>query len=110
MIDVRETAGSVAFMVRVQPRASSNEISGEWKGALRVRLTAPPVDNRANEALRRLLAECLKLPVSAVRILRGERGRTKQIEVRGATTLQIRLLSPGDQPARAHLGENCDAG
>jgi uncharacterized protein (TIGR00251 family) len=98
MIDVHETAGSVTFMVRVQPRASSNEISGEWDGALRVRLTAPPVDNSANEALRRLLAKRLKLPVAAVRIVRGERGRTKQLEVRGATALQIHRLSPGYRP------------
>ncbi|HEY7679003.1 MAG TPA: DUF167 domain-containing protein, partial [Terriglobia bacterium] len=80
------------FTVRAQPRASRNAIEGEHDGALKVRLTAPPVDDRANEALRRLLADELNIPVSAVRILAGERSRTKRIEVRGVTAQQIRAL------------------
>ena len=71
--------------MRVQPRASRNAIEGTWQGALRVRLTAPPVDDRANEALRRLLAESLKIPVTAVRIISGEHSRTKRVEVRGVS-------------------------
>jgi len=61
-----------------------------------VRLAAPPVDDRANEALLRLLAERLKLPMSAVTLLRGGRSRTKQIEVRGATAAQVRALAVTD--------------
>ena len=89
MIEAQESAGSV----RVQRRASRTEILGEWQGALRVRLAAPPVDDRANEALLRLVAARLKLQVSAVTLLRGERSRTKHIEVRGATAAQVRALA-----------------
>jgi uncharacterized protein (TIGR00251 family) len=96
MIEVREATGKVIFSVRVQPRSSRNEILGEWQGALRIRLAAPPVDDVANEALRRLLAERLKLPLSAVTLLRGARSRTKQIEIRGATAVQVCALAVKD--------------
>jgi uncharacterized protein (TIGR00251 family) len=83
---------SIIFRVRVQPRASRNEVGGEWEGALKVRLTAPPVDGRANEALCRLLAECLNVPAGAVRLLSGERSRTKRVEVDGVSAEKIRAL------------------
>jgi len=83
----------VTFTVRVQPRASHDAIEGESQGALKVRLTAPPLEDRANEACRRILAEHLNIPVSAVRILSGERSRTKRIEVRGVTADQVRRLA-----------------
>jgi uncharacterized protein len=83
MIEISERDGIVCFMVRVQPRASRDGIAGEVEGALKIRLTAPPVDDRANEALRRFLADELNIPISAVRIAGGERSRTKRIEVRG---------------------------
>jgi hypothetical protein len=78
--------------VRVQPRASRDEIAGETGGALKVRLRAPALEDRANEALVEYLAELLKTPRSAVRILSGERSRTKRIEIRGVTQQQIRAL------------------
>lgn len=93
MIEVSESGRAVIFSVRVQPRASRNAIGGEWQGALRVRLTAPPVDDRANEALRRLLADYLEIPVAAVKILSGERSRTKRVEVRGVTANRISELA-----------------
>ncbi len=92
MIEVGERNGAVTFAVRVVVRASRDAIEGEWQGALKVRLSAPPVDNRANEALCRLLAQRLKMPVSAVRIVSGERSRTKRVEVRGASAEQVRQL------------------
>jgi uncharacterized protein len=82
----------VSFRVRVQPRASKNSVGGEWEGALKVRLTAPPVDSKANEALCRLLAECLNVPAGAVRLLSGERSRTKRVEVDGVGAEKIRAL------------------
>jgi uncharacterized protein (TIGR00251 family) len=93
MVEVTERDGAVVFAVRVTPRASRDAIEGEREGALRVRLTAPPVDDRANDALRRLLAARLNIPLSAVRILSGERSRTKRVEVRGATADQVRELA-----------------
>lgn len=90
---ITEKDGFVSFAVRVQPRASRDEIVGEWQDALKIRLTAPPVDDRANEALRRLLAARLKVPLSAVRIAMGERSRTKRVEVRGVTAGAVRALA-----------------
>jgi len=88
-----EGNGVVSFAVRVQPRASRDEIAGEWQEGLKVRLTAPPVDDRANEALRRFLATSLNVPLSAVRITSGERSRTKRVEVRGVTSAAVRALA-----------------
>jgi uncharacterized protein (TIGR00251 family) len=85
-------AGTVIFAVRVQPRASKDEIAGEMAGALKIRLQAPALDGRANEALIEFLAELLKTPKAAVRILNGERSRVKRVEIRGATKQQIERL------------------
>src|SRR5580692_5658513 len=82
-------AGTVSFPVRVQPRASKDEIAGVIEGALKIRLQAPAVEDRANEALVGFLAHLLKTPRSAVRILGGERSRIKRIEIRGVTKQQI---------------------
>src|SRR5215468_6374509 len=92
MLHIQERDGTATFSVRVQPRASKDEIAGEMGGALKVRLRAPAVENRANEALIQFLAQLLKTPKSAVRILSGDRSRTKRIEVRGVTRRQIEAL------------------
>ena len=88
-MQITEKDGTLSFAVRVQPRASRDEIAGEWQDGLKIRLTAPPVDDRANEALRRLLAARLKVPLAAVRIVAGERSRSKRIEIRGVTRAMI---------------------
>lgn len=95
MIEVSEREGAVTFAVRVVPRAGRDAVDGEWQGALKVRLAAPPVDNRANEALRKFLAERLKIAPSAVRIVAGEHSRTKRVEVTGARPERIRALLSG---------------
>ena len=92
MIEIHETAGRVSFLVRVQPSARRGEIAGEWEGALRIRISEPATEGRANEALRRLLAGRLKVPTGAVRIARGERGRTKRVEIYGVTAVQLRAV------------------
>jgi len=92
-VQITEKNGAVSFAARVQPRASRDEIAGEWQDALKIRLSAPPVDDRANEALRRLLAARLKVPLSAVRITAGERSRMKRVEVRGVTAGAVRALA-----------------
>jgi len=91
-IEVVQKNNGVSFRVRVQPRASRDAVGGEWEGALKVRLTAPPVDSKANEALCQLLAKCLKVPAGAVRLLSGERSRTKRVEVDGVTAEKIHAL------------------
>jgi len=93
MIEVTQSSSHVSFLVRVQPRASRSELAGEWQGALRVRLAAPPIENRANDALRRFLAARLNVPVAAVKIARGERSRNKRVEISGATAEQVRALA-----------------
>ncbi len=90
---ITEKDGAISFVVRVQPRASRDEIVGEHQDALKIRLTAPPVDDRANEALRKFLAARLKVPLAAVRITSGERSRTKRVEVSGVTAATIRGLA-----------------
>ena len=75
--------------VRVQPRASKDEIAGVMGGALKVRLRAPALEDRANEALCEFLAELLKTPKAAVRILSGHHTRSKRVEVRGVTLQQV---------------------
>jgi uncharacterized protein (TIGR00251 family) len=91
-LQITEKDGALSFAVRVQPRASRDEIAGEWQDGLKIRLTAPPVDDRANDALRRLLAARLKVPLAAVRIVAGEHSRSKRVEVRGATRAVILAL------------------
>lgn len=81
--------GALHFRVRVQPRANRNEIAGEVDGALKVRLLAPALEDRANEALIEFLAELLKTPKAAVRILSGHRSRNKRVEIRGVTEQQV---------------------
>jgi uncharacterized protein len=83
------TRGTVTLNIRVQPRASKNEIAGTLGSALKIRLCAPAVENRANEALVLFLSDLLKTPKSAVRIQSGEHGRNKLVEIRGVTRQQI---------------------
>ena len=75
--------------VRVQPRASKDEVAGVMGGVLKVRLRAPALEDRANEALCEFLAELLKTPKAAVRILSGHHSRSKRVEVRGVTREQV---------------------
>ena len=73
----------VTLAVKVQPRASKNEICEALGHELRIKVTAPPVDAAANEAAIQLLAETFACPRSAVQILRGQTSRHKIIKLRG---------------------------
>ena len=84
--------GIVSFTVRVQPRASRDEIAGTIEGAMKIRLSAPAIENLANDALIELLSRVLKTPKSAVRIRSGEQSRTKRVEILGVTPQQVRSL------------------
>jgi uncharacterized protein (TIGR00251 family) len=72
-----------ALTVRLQPRARRDEIVGERAGAIVIRVTAPPVDGKANEALCRLIAKAARVAPSRVRVVRGHAARTKVVEVEG---------------------------
>jgi uncharacterized protein (TIGR00251 family) len=85
MLDIRESAEGISFAVRVVPRASRNEITGVQGGALKVRLTAPPVEGKANRALIAFLAGVLGVKKGQVGIVAGQRALTKRIVVEGLT-------------------------
>jgi uncharacterized protein (TIGR00251 family) len=77
--------------VRVQPRASKNEVAGyEADGALKVRVTAPPAEGAANKAVIKLLAVALGVPESAVTIVRGGAARMKVVEIAGLREAEIK--------------------
>jgi len=88
---IQEGDDSVTFEVRVAPRASRNAIIGVHEGALKVALTAPPVEGAANEALRKLIAKTFGVPKSNVEIMRGERGRNKLLRIRGVSREALRF-------------------
>ena len=81
---------SARIKVRVQPRSRRSEIAGERAGAVLVRVTAPPVDGKANEALCRLIAERAGVPRRAVKVVRGQSARDKVVEVDGIELAALR--------------------
>ena len=91
---ITEAEGGVTFAVRVVPRASKDEIVGIHGDALRIRLTAPPVEGRANEALIAFLAQRLGVRKSQVEIVAGATSRRKMIRVIGVSAHEVeeRLL------------------
>jgi uncharacterized protein (TIGR00251 family) len=83
--------------VRVQARARRDEIAGERAGSLLVRVTAPPVEGKANAAVCRLLAERLRLAPGRIAVVRGASSRDKLIEIDGIEAGELRrLLGLGD--------------
>jgi len=89
----REAAdGRFTLTLHIQPGAKKTEFAGLHGEALKIRLAAPPVDGKANEALLRFLAEVLQLPKSAVILKSGQTSRHKVVEITGATTAHIAAL------------------
>ena len=81
---------TVRLSVRLTPRASREEIAGFEGETLRVRVTAPPVEGRANGALVRLLAKRLGLPRGAVRVVTGQTSRSKVVAIDGLDAVELR--------------------
>ena len=90
MIPVRESGGAVTFAVKVHPRARKDAITGEVGDALKIALTAPPTEGRANEAVIEFLAEVLQVSRASVSIAAGRSSRNKVIRVSGLTATQVR--------------------
>ena len=92
--------GAATVTVHVLPRASREGVAGLFGDAVRVRLTAPPLENRANEALVRFLSATLGVPRSWVEIVSGRRGRKKVVRVAGISRedlfLRLGLQQPPD--------------
>jgi uncharacterized protein (TIGR00251 family) len=91
--DAHRRGDAVRFSVRLQPRASKNEIVGLQGVALKVRVTAPPVDGLANEAMVELLSKALEVSRRNVCIVSGHSSRTKVVEVSGADLASVQRLA-----------------
>ena len=94
----KQTELSATFSVRIQPRSAKNGVTRMEDGSLRIRLTAPPVDGAANEALVKFLSDALAVSKSVVEIVSGHTGRQKIIRISGINEADvIRLLNTGEQ-------------
>jgi uncharacterized protein len=90
MFALQETSEGVTFAVKVHPRARKNAITGELGDALKLSLTSPPVEGRADEACIEFFANLLKVPRSSVTIASGQTSRQKVIRVSGLSADELR--------------------
>jgi uncharacterized protein (TIGR00251 family) len=95
MIPLKQTDKGISFTVKVQPRARKNAITGSVGEALKLSLTAPPVEGKANQAVIEFLADFFDIPRSSVTIASGKTSRLKMVNIRGAGLdyLQQRLAA-----------------
>ena len=94
MIPIQETATGISFQVKVHPRAKRDAIAGALGDALKLSLTAPPVEGRANEACIQFFARLLKVPRSSITIASGQSSRLKVIRIAGITAAEFRAQLP----------------
>jgi uncharacterized protein (TIGR00251 family) len=92
VIQYSEKDRGLTFAVRIVPRASRSEIAGEYNGALRIRIAAPPVEGAANQELIRLLAKSFKLPQNAVEIISGVASKCKIVHIAGAHSARLEQM------------------
>ncbi len=85
MVPVKEIAGGVTFAVKVHPRARKNAITGVVGDALKLALTAPPVEGKANQAVIEFFADLFAIPRSSVTIASGETSRNKIVRIAGVS-------------------------
>ena len=90
MIPIHDSSAGATFAVKVQPRAKKNAITGELGHALKLALTAPPIEGRANEACIEFFANLLNVPRSSVTIASGASSRNKVIRVAGLSAEAVR--------------------
>ncbi|MGO8795100.1 MAG: DUF167 domain-containing protein [Candidatus Sulfotelmatobacter sp.] len=90
MINIRNDGVAVTFAVKVHPRAKKTAITGEVGDALKVSLTSPPVNGKANEACVEFFAKFLKVPRSSITIASGQTSRTKVIRVVGLSAEEVK--------------------
>jgi uncharacterized protein len=92
---VRETGNSVEVALHVQPRARRTEIAGEFNGALKLKVMAPPVDEAANRAVIQFFASILAVPKSRVQIVSGDKSREKILRIEGISLNDFLARLPG---------------
>jgi uncharacterized protein len=90
LIPIRKSASGATFAIKVHPRAKENALTGELDGALKLSLTAPPIDGKANDACIEFFAKLLKVPRSSVTIASGQTSRNKVIRVLGLSAEEVR--------------------
>jgi uncharacterized protein (TIGR00251 family) len=90
VISIHDTPSGSTFAVKIHPRARKNAITGKLGDALKVSLTAPPVEGRANEACIEFFANLLKVPRSSVTIASGQTSRNKIVHVVGISAEEVR--------------------
>ena len=93
----KQTDVSATLSVRIQPRASKNGVTRMEDGSLKIRLTAPPVDGAANEALVKFLSETLSVSKSQVEIVTGHTSREKRVKISGMSDEDVNRLLNNDQ-------------
>ena len=91
-LQIDEEKQGCTFLVRVQPRSSRNQVTGIHGDALKIRLTAPPVEGKANQALQKFLAKQLDTSPANIEILTGHASRQKRVRVAGVPADAIRAL------------------
>jgi len=83
VLNISEIPGGIRLEIKVQPRSSKNQIAGKQEGALKIKLTAPPVEGEANQALINFLSAFLKIPKRNINLIKGETSRHKLVEIQG---------------------------
>ena len=91
-VHIQNSDLGATFAVRIHPRASRTAITGTLAGALKLAVSAPPIEGRANEALVEFFSGLFRVPRSAVQIATGERGRNKVIRIAGRSASELELL------------------
>jgi uncharacterized protein (TIGR00251 family) len=89
-IPITTSASGVSFKIKVHPRAKKNAITGTVGDALKISVTAPPADSKANQAVIEFLADFFEIPRSSVTIASGDTGRLKVIRISGMSADQLR--------------------
>lgn len=108
MLSVKETDAGVTFAIRVLPRSSKCDLAGLQGDALKIKITAPPVEGRANDECIRFLAELLNVKKNRIAIVSGHTSKNKRISVAGLTAGKLRalLIKGGLAPASGSLFED----
>ena len=89
MLPIKDTAAGATFTVKIHPRAKHNAITGTLGDALKISLTAPPLEGRANQACIEFLAGLLKLPRISITIAAGQTSRNKLIRISGVSAAEV---------------------
>jgi uncharacterized protein len=91
MISIQDTSDGATFVVKVHPRGKRNAITGAMGDAVKISLTAPPLDGRANQACIEFVSDFLKVARSSVTIASGESSRRKVVRVAGLSAAELRM-------------------